>query len=152
DAFRSARAQGLDAQMVIAGTMDAKSRDYVRMLRQRAKDLPVTFETDVSDARLTELLSSCLAVVHPSPNEDFGITPLEAMAAGAPVVAVDAGGTRETVVDGQTGWLVPADCGRFASALLSVSRDGPLDAMRSAARRRAAQFTWEPFVERIDDV
>jgi len=91
--------------------------------------------------------------VHPSPNEDFGITPLEAMAAGAPVIAVDAGGTRETVVDGETGWLVPADKDRFAAALLSVAAAGNgLDAMRAAARRRAAHFTWGPFVERIDEV
>jgi glycosyltransferase involved in cell wall biosynthesis len=153
DAFRSARSQGLDGRMIVAGTVDAKSEDYLRMLRDRAEGLPVTFETDVADARLAELLSSCFAVVHPSPNEDFGITPVEAMAAGAPVIAVDAGGTRETVVDGETGWLVPADTDHFAAALLSVARAGDgLDAMRAAARRRAAQFTWAPFVARVDDV
>ena len=153
DAFRSARAQGLDARMVVAGTVDAKSADYLRMLRHRAEGLPVTFELDVADERFVELLSSCLAVVHPSPNEDFGITPVEAMAAGAPVIAVDAGGTRETVVDGKTGWLVAADRDRFAAALLSVSTAGDsLDTMRAAARRRAAQFAWTPFVERIDEV
>ena len=153
DAFRSAVGRGLDARMVVAGTVDAKSAGYSRMLRDRAEGLPVSFEADVADARLAELLSTCLAVVHPSPNEDFGIMPVEAMAAGAPVIAVDAGGTRETVVDGETGWLVPADKDRFAAALLSVAAAGDdLDPMRAAARRRAAQFTWTPFVERIDEV
>jgi len=155
DAFRQARGQGLDAELVVAGAVDDKSRSYLSTLRDLAAGLPVAFETDVSDERLVELLSSCLAVVHPSPSEDFGITPLEAMAAGAPVLAVDAGGTRESVVDGETGWLVPADLGRFASALVSAAeaaRAGGLEPMRAAARRRAAQFGWEPFVARIDEV
>ena len=150
DAFRVARSQGLDARMVVAGTVDAKSEAYLRMLRDRAAGLPISFETDVADARMTELLSSCLAVVHPAPNEDFGITAIEAMAAGAPVIAVNAGGTRETVVDGETGWLVPATVDAFAEVMRAASPAA--DSMRNAARARAAAFSWDPFVARIDEV
>jgi glycosyltransferase involved in cell wall biosynthesis len=155
DAFGAARARGLDAELVVAGAVDAKSVGYLAELRGRASAaaLPVRFETDVTDERMAELLSTCLAVVHPSPSEDFGISPVEAMAAGAPVLAVDAGGTRETVVDGKAGWLVPADTGRFADTMVAIGASGDeLAPMRAAARLRAADFAWGPFVTRIDEV
>lgn len=62
----------------------------------------VEFLGRVSDAELGELYSRCLALVFP-PEEDFGIVPLEAMAAGRPVIAYRGGGAVETVVDGVTG-------------------------------------------------
>ena len=58
----------------------------------------VRFLGRVSDARLAELYASCRALIHPQ-EEDFGIVAVEAMAAGRPVIALSAGGARETVVD-----------------------------------------------------
>jgi glycosyltransferase involved in cell wall biosynthesis len=49
-----------------------------------------------------ELFSKCLAFIHPQ-EEDFGITPLEAMASGRPVIAYKKGGVTETVLEGTTG-------------------------------------------------
>ena len=62
----------------------------------------VRFLGRVSDARLAELYASCRALIHPQ-EEDFGIVAVEAMATGRPVIALDAGGARETVVDVGTG-------------------------------------------------
>jgi glycosyltransferase involved in cell wall biosynthesis len=59
----------------------------------------------VPDPELTELYSRAGALVVPNV-EEFGIAAVEAQAAGRPVVAVNAGGTKETVVDGETGVLV----------------------------------------------
>jgi glycosyltransferase involved in cell wall biosynthesis len=64
----------------------------------------VTFEGFVPRARLLEHLTRCHAYVVPG-EEDFGIAPVEAMAAGKPVVALNRGGPAETVVDGETGVL-----------------------------------------------
>ena len=55
-----------------------------------------------SDAELAELYSNARASLFPQ-LEDFGITPLEAMATGCPVIAYKNGGALETVVDGETG-------------------------------------------------
>ena len=61
-----------------------------------------------SDEELVELYASARAVVVPS-MEEFGITAVEAQAAGRPVIAAAAGGALETVIDGQTGLLATLD-------------------------------------------
>ena len=62
----------------------------------------VHFETEASDERIAELYANARAFIF-TPEEDFGITPLEAMASGTPVIAYGAGGALETVVKGKTG-------------------------------------------------
>jgi glycosyltransferase involved in cell wall biosynthesis len=151
DALRLARTDGLDATMVVAGAVDEKSRPELARLRALAEGLPITFEVDPPDARLAELYRSSLALVFTPPNEDFGMVPLEAMAAGLPVLAVDQGGPRESVVHGSTGWLLANTADAFAEHLrLAASSD--LASMRDAARARASAFGWDPFVGRLDDV
>ena len=49
-----------------------------------------------------ELFETCIAFIHPQ-IEDFGITPVEAMAAGRPVIAFNRGGALDTIIDGKTG-------------------------------------------------
>ena len=61
----------------------------------------------MSDERRRDLLARSHALVYTPSNEHFGIVPLEAMAAGRPVIAVDSGGPRESVLHGRTGWLCP---------------------------------------------
>ncbi|MGO8670018.1 MAG: glycosyltransferase [Capsulimonadaceae bacterium] len=64
----------------------------------------ITFCGRLTDEQVTHELATCKALIFPG-DEDFGITPLEAMASGRPVVAYGAGGALETVRDGQTGLL-----------------------------------------------
>ncbi len=70
-----------------------------------ARGVRVVFAGRTSDDLLRELYRRAVAYVFP-PIEDFGIMPLEAMAAGTPVIANRVGGAAETVVDGVTGFLV----------------------------------------------
>jgi glycosyltransferase involved in cell wall biosynthesis len=62
----------------------------------------VSFLGHLPDAAVRDLYARCRAFVFPG-EEDFGIAPVEAMAAGKPVVAYGAGGALETVLDGKTG-------------------------------------------------
>lgn len=64
----------------------------------------VTMHGKLDDASVTEMIEGCGAVIVPGA-EDFGIVPVEANAAGKPVVALAAGGALETVVDRKTGIL-----------------------------------------------
>ncbi|HEX7785638.1 MAG TPA: glycosyltransferase family 1 protein, partial [Methylomirabilota bacterium] len=78
--------------------------------------------------------------------EPFGITPVEAMACGTPVVGSNVGGIKFTVRDGETGYLVPPrDPGALADRLLQAFRQPKLMAVfrRQALRRVNDLFTWE---------
>ena len=95
-----------------------------------------------SDEQLVELYASARAVIVPS-MEEFGITAVEAQAAGRPVIAAAAGGALETVVEGRTGSLAQLDdVDSFARAIESVQRLGldPADAVQNAARFSVAAF------------
>jgi glycosyltransferase involved in cell wall biosynthesis len=153
DAQAIAERDGYDGALVVAGTVDAKSVRYLDELRRRAAGLRVQFETDLDDERIAALYRSATALAFTAPNEDFGIVPLEAMASGCPVLAVDRGGVRETVLDGRTGWLLPDDANAFARRFIDVMSAGAaLSSMRVAARARARDFGWDRFVESIDGV
>jgi glycosyltransferase involved in cell wall biosynthesis len=79
--------------------------------------------------------------------EEFGIAAIEAQAAGRPVVAIDAGGTRHTVIDGETGVLVAdGSVDGLAEALREVDFDS-FDPAR--IRRHAEQFSATRFKQRF---
>ncbi len=78
----------------------------------------VQFLGEVDDKERIELLSYAKALIVASDDEDFGITAIEAQAAGTPVIAIKQGGYQETVLDGKTGLFfepstMPADYSRY---------------------------------------
>jgi glycosyltransferase involved in cell wall biosynthesis len=81
--------------------------------------------------------------------EEFGIAAVEAQAAGRPVVGVDAGGLRETVVPGRTGVLVPPGDAR---ALARALREDLTRFEPEEIRAHAARFSRERFQARVRDV
>jgi glycosyltransferase involved in cell wall biosynthesis len=100
----------------------------------------------VDDVGLTDLYSRALGLIVPNV-EEFGIAAVEAQAAGRPVVAVDAGGVRETVIDGTTGVLVPVDdVDALAETLASTdfTRFSP-----ERIRQHAYGFSTEAFKHRF---
>lgn len=154
EAFRRARKQlGMDFQLVISGMVDAKSRSYLEWLRKSANEIGgVRFVINPSDPELRELYERCAALIFPVFNEDWGLVPLEAMMAGKPVIAVNKGGPRETVVDGETGFLEPDDPDSFARRMVQLAADpGLARRLGYAGSERARVFGWAPFVAGLDD-
>lgn len=117
-------------------------------LRRLARELqsPVTFRTNPSDAEVVELMATHRALLFPG-REDFGIVPVEASAAGLPVIAYGAGGAVDTVTPGVSGLHVDEqEPDAFARAIVS-SRE--LDFRPEELTRHAMGFTPEAFSRRI---
>lgn len=93
-------AKRADVPLVVAG--DGRYRAEV----ERIASPRTRFVGRVDDAELRDLFRRCRALLMPGV-EDFGIVPVEAQACGAPVLAIDAGGARDSVLPGVTGELVP---------------------------------------------
>ena len=113
----------------------------------------VCFTGRISDAEKRALYARALVFVGTAPKEPFGLTPVEAMAAGAPVLAPDQGGPSETVADGTTGALYrsgdAADLGHKLVGLLSHLT--PLARMSDAARDHVrTRYTTEKTVDSLD--
>ncbi len=133
-------------KLVLVG--DYVDEDYKFRISRMMEGLEnVTWYRNVSDRELADLYSHCRAVLQTSENVDFGMVPVEAMASGKPVIAVDEGGFRETVVDGETGLLVGKPyVENFVKVLESFDS---FKFSPTACRRRAENFSEERFIERM---
>jgi glycosyltransferase involved in cell wall biosynthesis len=98
------------------------------------------------DEELAGLYASSRALLMPS-KEEFGITAVEAQAAGRPVIAAAAGGALETVIDGETGLL--ADLDDVGSFVRAIERLGHTDFEPARAVENAARFSVAVFRRRI---
>jgi len=98
----------------------------------------------LSNELIAGLYASARAFIFPGV-EDFGITPLEAMAAGTPVIAFGAGGALETVVDGQSGLLFPQQSVESLMAAVMRVESGSIVFRESVLRARAREFSRHAF-------
>ncbi|MBP1928636.1 glycosyltransferase involved in cell wall biosynthesis [Methanolinea mesophila] len=103
----------------------------------------VEFLGNVKEDELRDLYSRCEGFVTTAIDEDFGYTPVEAMASGKPVVATKEGGYLETVIDGETGILVGPDPDEIEKAVRKISADPVSFADRSL--QRAKRFDYDLF-------
>ena len=133
-----------DATLEIAG-----AGDHRPALERLAESLDLggraRFLGRISEEDKVSLLRRSWALAFASPKEGWGITNLEAAACGTLVVASNSPGIRESVRDGETGFLVPhGDTGAFAAALRRIA-DSPalVRTMGANARAFAESFTWE---------
>ena len=103
-----------------------------------------------SDAELADWVGRARATLYVPVDEDFGMSPVESMAAGKPVIGVAEGGLLETVLDGQTGVLLSPALGVAAvcAAVESMTAERAR-AMRTACEARAQLFRSEVFEVRI---
>jgi glycosyltransferase involved in cell wall biosynthesis len=141
-----------DAELVVAGgpnRRDLDTSDDYRLLREAASQHGVAerviFTGSVARADVPALIRSADVVVCAPWYEPFGIVPLEAMACGIPVVATAVGGLTDTIVDRQTGWLVPArDPVALAGVLGRLLADPAKRTALGAAgvERARRQYSW----------
>jgi len=137
-AFHAAAATRPDVDLLVCGADDdeGQTRAFAGALRlgDRVRWLGVRPKSE-----LAVLLRHCEVMALGSRQEGMPLAALEALAAGAPIVAASAGGTAECLRDGETAVLVPPrDPAALAEALGRVLDDAALRARLSEAARRAA--------------
>jgi glycosyltransferase involved in cell wall biosynthesis len=109
----------------------------------KANGVELIVEAAIEEADMLDRYRRALATVCAARLEAFGFTPLESMACGTPVVAIQEGGYRETVVDGLTGFLVEPDPDAIAAAIAALASDPSLVAKLGLSGREHVVRSWQ---------
>jgi glycosyltransferase involved in cell wall biosynthesis len=139
-------------ELVIIG--DAVSdTTYQATLNALAEQLQVSLRMleNVSEAELVAWYNRAKVVAYAPLLEPFGLVPLEAMACQTPVVGVREGGIRETIIDGETGFLTDRDEKAFALAISKILHDDARCQTMGKNGRTSVitHWTWEKSVEQL---
>ncbi len=142
-------------RLVIAGFVDEKSQRHLLELNQLADGHPrIEFVLSPSDKELNSLYRRASAILFTPLNEDWGITPLEAMLNMKPVIANNQGGPAESVIPGETGWLLrPNNVTAWADIIIRAATNPErLRLMGQKAREHVQRYDWSQFFNGVDDL
>jgi phosphatidyl-myo-inositol alpha-mannosyltransferase len=150
-AYRILRKTGCDCRLLVTNTgpQEREARRYIATRRLQG----VEFLGRVSDEEKAQLFRTADVYVSPATGgESFGIVLLEAMAAGAPIVASDIHGYKGVVRRGREGLLVPPrEPKAIAAAIARLLGDDELRAeMSNAGLERVQEFSWERVTAKVD--
>lgn len=138
-----------DEKLVVVGSYEkADHFSEYRTYIERIKPENVSLLAHVDAEKLRDLYANCRGFITTARDEDFGLTAVEAMASGKPVIAPREGGYRETVVDGKTGILLDeVTPDHLVAAIHDVGRTP--ERYRAACLEQAARFDTSVFIEQI---
>jgi glycosyltransferase involved in cell wall biosynthesis len=134
-----------DMKLKVAGSIYPEYEELVANAPDNVEFLGV-----VSEDELTDLYANCTGFLTTAIDEDFGITPLEAMASGKPVVATREGGYMETVIHGHTGIMVGPNADEIAEAILALSIEP--EQYKDECIKQAAKFDYSKFEKQINKI
>ncbi|QCC47216.1 glycosyltransferase family 4 protein [Halobellus limi] len=147
-----------DVDVVLAGEADldvSYTQRVERLIARAGLDSHITMPGFVPGEDLTALYHLADALVVPSLEEGFGMTAIEAMAAGTPVVGTRVGGLPDLIDSERTGTLAdPGDVSGLTDAIedmLNLIVDSRTD-IEDAARSKAAEYAWPSVAERFIEV
>jgi glycosyltransferase involved in cell wall biosynthesis len=143
DAFTRLAHSGQTRKLVIAGSATPDATEWLARISQPPLKDIVQYVGYVPDDRREALLAGARMLLLPSLDEGFGLTALEAMSAGVPLVASNRGSLPEVVAQG--GLLIdPRDVEQWASVIDRLSEDQAMARdLACAGLERAKAFTWE---------
>lgn len=140
-----------DLHVDIAGTGPARA-DLISRVRWLELENTVNLPGRVSEQRKSDLLNRAWLTVAPSLAEGWGLTVLEANTLGTPAVAYDVPGLRDSVRDGRTGWLLPANhdlTQALIDALGELADSARRCSYATESKRWAQHFSWDASAERL---
>lgn len=129
--------------------------DAVSLMKKKVTVKTVFFEEEwATKEKLRELYRKSKIVLALGKNEPFGLIPLEAMSCGVPVIAVNEGGYKETVINNKTGYLVPRDSKMLAKKIGELLNKETLRMKMGEHAKKYIQenWTWEKRVEEIEKI
>jgi glycosyltransferase involved in cell wall biosynthesis len=137
---------------IISNFANPDEKEYLSMLG-RELNLDLELKTGVSEEELRSAYNQAVLTVYAPVREPFGLVTIESMACGTPVVAVEEGGIRETVIDHQVGRLVERDKLCFATAIQSLLADPERreEFGRNGRLHVEEKWSWHRAVERLDE-
>jgi len=140
-------------ELVILGSVQLERKEHVEYLEKlkQMKIEGVKIITNVNEDKFMELYRNCLCVLFTPINEDFGIIPLEAMSCEKPIIAINEGGPKETIVHGETGYLAN-NVFEISEYMKELCDDmNVVEEMGKMGRKRVLDnFTWKHFINKID--
>lgn len=143
DVLEGLRGRGEPARLVVIGAEEARRKALAERAAAGGVGDGVVFAGTVDDEALAAAYRDAEALLYPSLYEGFGLPPLEAMAAGCPVVSSPAGALAENL-EGAAILLEPSDPARWVEAIVSLRRSPDLrERLVSRGRQRARSFTWQ---------
>lgn len=141
-------AQKLDIKLKIAGVPAGYYTEYKSLSQKALKN--VEFLGHVTDEELVTLYSEAKGFLALSEDEDFGITPVESMLCGTPVIAYYGGGYKETVIDGKTGLFF--NDYTLESLINTIKKFEKTKFSAEACQKQAEKFSAKEFDKKILDV
>jgi glycosyltransferase involved in cell wall biosynthesis len=139
-------------KLIIVGSYESAShfRHYAEHIIANKPD-NVEILSWVDYNKVIDLYANCKGFITTALDEDFGLTAIEAMAAGKPVIAPDEGGYRETVLDGLTGKLITdIDATKLATAIQELGARP--ESYRIACQTQAQKFDTKIFIAKIKQI
>src|SRR3989338_2713934 len=133
-----------EIELVIAGEGESR-RELERLSKNLHLEKNIKFTGKISEKEKNSLLARSWVMIQPSSMEGFGISAIEANAAGTPVVAANVPGLRNSVKNPHSGILVPwGNPSKFAEKIeLIISNDKFRSELETGAREWALNFSWE---------
>ncbi len=140
-------------KLILAGTLskDPEHQKYFDKLKLMSRGLNVVFKTNLDDKELKKLYANSTAVLFAAINEDYGFIPIEAMASSKPIISVNEGGPRETIINNKTGFLIDSTSS-MAEKMAQIVEDKKLAEDIGNAGRKLVEdkYSWQSFFEKLD--
>jgi glycosyltransferase involved in cell wall biosynthesis len=142
------------AKLIIPGPFTKHTHKLIRLTKHLGLEKNILFVGKISESKLQKLYKNAWVYCYPSPEEDFGLGPIEAGGWGVPTVAWNHAGPTVTVSDGETGFLAkPYDIDDYADKMIKLFKNKSLRNKmgKMAWKRTRDEFSWDKHIDMLEE-